>query len=260
LKWIADLRDPWTDIYYYKEFFPTLPARMADRRYERAVVEGADNIISVGKGLAEMFTSRYPSSVNKFTVIANGYDGADFAGLTPSKPETFTISYVGTLSGAYNISGLTTALKHLEENGAEFIVRFTGFVSDDQKALFAKTLPPGKLVFRDYCTHSEAITEMLQSSLLLLLIPEHASSKVILTGKLFEYIATGKPILCIGPTDGDAAETLSGFPNCRAADYSDSKLIEQFIEDAISNRLPEREYMPEEFSREEGARKLKEIL
>jgi hypothetical protein len=54
---------------------------------------------------------------------------------------------------------------------------------------------------------------MLDSSLLILIIPLHQSSKSIITGKLFEYLASGKPILCLGPVDGDAAEIIN---MCRA--------------------------------------------
>lgn len=260
LTWIADLRDPWTDIYYYKEFFPALPARMADRKYERSVIEGADQIISVGKGLSEIFTSRYPSSVNKFTVIPNGYDHADFSGLIPNNPAIFTISYVGTLSGSYNITGLVDVLKDLAGTGAEFKLSFTGFVSDDQKGFLANNLSREQLIFGNYCSHQEAIHKMLETSVLLLLIPDHSSSKVILTGKIFEYIATGKPILCIGPIDGDAALTISGFGNCLAADYTDRDSIRSFLEVAMNGNLPARPYLPANFSREEGAKKLAEII
>lgn len=260
LKWIADLRDPWTDIYYYKEFYPALPARMADRKYERSVIVGADQILSVGKSLSEIFTTRYPFAVNKFTVIPNGYDIVDFSGLTPSDPAIFTISYVGTISGSYNITGLVGALKDIEGTGAGFILRFTGFISDDQRGFLAGNLPPGKLVFSDYCTHQEAIAGMLEASVLLLLIPDHRSSKAILTGKIFEYIASGKPILCVGPTDGDAAMTISGFGNCLAADYTDQESIRSFLEVAMKGNLPARPYLPADFSREEGAKKLAEII
>ena len=32
LKWVADLRDPWTDIYYYQQFYPTLISRSIDQK------------------------------------------------------------------------------------------------------------------------------------------------------------------------------------------------------------------------------------
>ena len=46
--------------------------------------------------------------------------------------------------------------------------------------------------------------------LLLLLMPDsEPRAKGLLTGKLFEYLASGRPILCIGPEDGDAAKIIN---------------------------------------------------
>lgn len=260
INWIADLRDPWTDIYYYSEFYPTFPARLADRRYEKAVITRADTIISVGKRLSQLFSGRYPSSTEKFRVIPNGFDAADFAGLIPTKPERFTITYVGTLSQSYNIVALAEALALLHNSGKDFVVRFTGMVSDQQKRLLLEKLPVENLIFNAYCDHNDAVKEMLGASLLLLLIPEHKSSSVILTGKLFEYIATGKPVLCIGPVDGDAADLVNALSNGKAADYNDLVAIMDFITLAIDGSLPVREYLPESFSRKSGAAALATIL
>jgi glycosyltransferase involved in cell wall biosynthesis len=134
-------------------------------------------------------------------------------------------------------------------------------VSEQQKRLLLEKLPRGKLVFNAYCNHTEAVKEMLSASLVLLLIPEHKSSRVILTGKLFEYIATGKPILCIGPVDGDAADLVNELSNGKAADYNDSVAITDFITTAgMDGSLPAREYLPESFSRKSGAAALATIL
>jgi glycosyltransferase involved in cell wall biosynthesis len=260
INWIADLRDPWTDIYYYSEFYPTFPARLADRRYEKSVITRADTIISVGKRLSQLYSDRYPSTAEKFRVIPNGFDAADFAGLIPIVPERFTITYVGTLSQSYNIVALAEALALLHKSGKDFVLRFTGMVSDQQKRLLLEKLPTENLIFNAYCYHSEAVKEVLSASLLLLLIPEHKSSRVILTGKLFEYIATGKPVLSIGPVDGDAVDLVNTLSNGKAVDFNDSDGLTNFITAAMDGSLPAREYLPESFSRKSGAAALATIL
>jgi hypothetical protein len=70
---------------------------------------------------------------------------------------------------------------------------------------------------------------MLETSVLLLIIPDHKSNKSIITGKLFEYIASGKPIVCVGPPDGDAAEILKETGHGRMFSYSDSKGIQEYM-------------------------------
>ena len=101
IRWIADLRDPWTDIYYYEKFYPTFFSKKIDSAYEKKVLKSADRIITVGNSLKELFSSKIPDIEEKIEVISNGYDEADFSGLIASKPDIFTISYVGTLSGSY---------------------------------------------------------------------------------------------------------------------------------------------------------------
>lgn len=260
ITWIADLRDPWTDIYYYREFYPSPAARMIDNRLEKRVIAGADKLVTVGPSLEELFAEKHHSASGKITVIRNGYDPADFNGLTPQKPGVFTIAYTGTVSDAYNLTGLIAALRDLDKNEKEYRLRFTGFVSGRQMEFLKASLPAEKVEFRDYCSHSEAILEMLNASVLLLLIPEHISSKVILTGKLFEYIATGKPLICIGPVDGDAAIVVSGLSNGLAAGYNDHEVITSYLSEAIEGRIPDREYLTKEFSRKAGAAKLSELI
>ncbi len=260
VRWIADLRDPWTDIYYYNEFYPSPLARMIDMRLERRVISVADRIITVGQSLSELFAAKHPSAGNKISVIMNGFDPADFKGLAPHKPQLFTISYTGTVSDAYNLTSLIAALSDLEKTGREYRLRFTGFVSGRQMELLKTGLNSDKVEFRDYCSHKEAIEEMLNASVLLLLIPDHKSSRAILTGKLFEYIATGKPIICIGPADGDAAKVTSALGNSLVADYGKHEVIAKFVTDAIEGRKDDRVFLDEEYSRKAGAEALAGII
>lgn len=213
LKWIADLRDPWTDIYYYKQFFPTLISKSIDQRFESSVLKNADKIITVGNSLKNLFASKVNGISNKIEVITNGFDESDFTGSHGITPAKFTITYVGTLSDNYPVEGLLPALKTLNESGIDFILRFVGTVSERTKNLIKSQIPAKLLVFLPYVPHSEAINFMFDSSLLILIIPLHQSSKSIITGKLFEYLASGKPILCLGPVDGDAAEIIN---ECKA--------------------------------------------
>jgi glycosyltransferase involved in cell wall biosynthesis len=76
---------------------------------------------------------------------------------------------------------------------------------------------------------------MSDASLLLLIIPDHKSNKSILTGKLFEYIASGKPVICLGPVDGDAAGIIRSTGAGKTFDYNDAGAISNFLMQAVSN-------------------------
>jgi glycosyltransferase involved in cell wall biosynthesis len=229
INWIADLRDPWTDIYYYNLFYPTFISKLIDSAYEKKVLNKADKIVTVGSSLKALFSSKLSGAENKITVITNGFDDDDFAGLDSSSPEIFTISYTGTLSDTYPVTVFLDALDFIREEGYNYRLKFIGTVTPKQKDLILSRSGAAPVEFISYVDHPTAIKYMLETSVLLLIIPVHKSNRSIITGKIFEYIASGKPIVCVGPPDGDAAEILKETGHGRMFSYSDSKGIQEYM-------------------------------
>ncbi len=260
LKWVADLRDPWTEIYYYDMFRPSWPARMMDLDLEKRVLTKADRIITVGQTLASSFATRVKGIEEKTDVLPNGFDEEDFQGLEPVIPERFTITYVGTLSPAYPVGGFIDAVRDLRIDGRRVALRFVGTVPDEVRALFTSGDDGSGPEFVSYCEHPEAIRHMMNSSMLLLIIPDHKSNRSILTGKIFEYLATEKPILFLGPSDGDAARllTLCGYRGIFG--YHDVQGIRDFILRVAEGKTVKRSGHHLEYSRRALAVKLGDIL
>lgn len=229
IKWIADLRDPWTDIYYYKQFYPTFFSKRIDANYEKRVLKNSDKIITVGSSLKNIFSSKQKGIESKIEVITNGYDENDFKGIESKNPLKLTLTYVGTLSDIYPVDGLVQALKKLKQERMDYALRFVGSVSEKTRQVILSDIPDTAVEFLPYVIHIEAVKYMLSSTILLLIIPSHQSNKSILTGKLFEYLATGKPILCLGPTDGDAALIIKSIGAGSVFNYNDSDAIRQFL-------------------------------
>jgi len=260
IRWIADLRDPWTDIYYYKKFYPTFLSRRIDSAYEKKVLISADKIITVGNSLKELFSSKVPGIEEKIEVISNGHDEEDFSGLTASQPDIFTISYVGTLSGSYPIIGFLKALKPFIEKGKSFRLRFTGVVSPEQKEMISSAAGPSNIEFIPFSAHSTAVRNMLDTSVLLLIIRDHQNSGSIITGKLFEYLASGKPVICLGPVDGDAAGIIQETGHGKTFNYYDSEGISEYLLFLSSNPEIIEKGSPEIYSRENLAKRVIALL
>ena len=260
LNWIADLRDPWTDIYYYKQFYPTFISKMIDQRFEKSVLKKADKIITVGVSLKNLFSLKIKGLENKTEVITNGYDEDDFTGITPIIPPMFTITYVGTLSDIYPIDGFLNAVQIFKDKGNEIILRFIGTVSKSQKDLIQSKSGDSILEFIPYVNHTAAIQYMLKTSVLLLIIPDHKSNKSIITGKIFEYIASGKPIICIGPLDGDAAGIIGNKEYGKTFSYMDSKGISEYLASLISEKPVLERTSSEVYSRKELTGKIIPLL
>jgi len=234
IKWVADLRDPWTEIYYYKQFYPTFFSKTIDSGYEKSVLKNADRILTVGNSLKESFSQKVKGIENKTDVISNGYDESDFKDVRPVNPARFTITYVGTLSDIYPLSGIVNALKKFKSEGNDFLLRFVGTVPGKSKDFILSGIADSSLEFITYVAHNEAVNYMMNSSVLLLIIPSHSSNKSIITGKLFEYLASGKPILCLGPGDGDAARIIEKCKSGITCGYDETDKISEFMKNINS--------------------------
>ena len=260
ITWVADLRDPWTDIYYYDSFYHTPVAKRMDAAMEKNVLKSADRIITVGWSLRESFCRKVQGIESKTFIIPNGYDHADFEGIERNDPDVFTISYIGTLSDSYPVSGFAAAAGSLARSGFRLRLRFTGAVSPASREILESAAGSADLQFSPHVSHQEAVRLMVQSSALLLVIPDHHSNRSILTGKLFEYLASGRPVICLGPPDGDAAEILRKTSHGSCAGYSDTEGIAGIIREireSTSGRVLEA---PAEFSRTELTGKLASLL
>jgi glycosyltransferase involved in cell wall biosynthesis len=259
VRWIADLRDPWTDIYYYSMFYHTFPARALDRYLEKKVLGSADRIITVGKTLTNLFVSKLPDIKGKISVITNGFDEDDFTGIASAIPEKLTITYTGTLSDSYPLKGFLDAAEGFLSEGNELRLRFVGMVSRNQKDLIVSKMGINTVEFIQHVDHIAAIRYMHETSALLLIIPDHPSGKCILTGKLFEYIATGKPVICIGPVDGDAAEIIDATSSGAAFDYNDSHSVGLFLKQILNRNNKVRSEISE-YSRRSLTASLADVL
>lgn len=207
IKWFADLRDPWTDIYYNKDLYQTSWAKNKNLRYERSVLANTNHIITVSEDCARLFSNKVVATL-PITVLPNGYDPDDFANPTPvSNHGKKVLSYVGVFSPQYPMDVLVEGLKQIADAWSDkLLLRFVGVVCNEAKQLLA-TLPY-TIEYVDYVPHAKAIDYMCAADVLLLCIPDIPNNQGILTGKLFEYLAAQKSILLLGPKDGDAAAII----------------------------------------------------
>ncbi len=233
IRWISDFRDPWTDIYYYKDLLHTRIAKKIDKKKEKKVLMNADQIITVGNTLKNEL--EFKTGEKKTVVVSNGFDEKEFENFHVIIPDKFTITYTGTLSGHYNIESFIKACSNLKNNGYDFIIRFVGNVSGSKLEDFKKEGLLENIDIVNYVPHQKSIEYLYRSSVLLLVIPDFKGNEGILTGKLFEYMATGKPIVGIGPTKGDAATIIENCNVGKMIDYSNENELHQYIKALIDS-------------------------
>jgi len=120
-------------------------------------------------------------------------------------------------------------LKANEEFKSRFRLCLTGNVHADIKKSIANASIEDLVQYHPFVKHKEAISLMLDSDALLLPIPKSPGNKLILTGKIFEYLATQRPILSIGPKDGNASDILNEVGHKPMLAYDDFEGIKDFL-------------------------------
>lgn len=230
IKWIADFRDPWTDIYYYKDLYHIGLITWYDRKLEESVLSEADKIITVSGEVGKLLLKRIPDSSSKIAVIPNGYDNTDFENAEPVHNEMFTITYTGTISMTYRIEQFAEAVCLLPGKVKEGIkIRFIGNVPDEIVNLFFLKGIGEMVEVMGYLPHKQAVSQMKGASMLLMSIPDTPDNKGIVTGKLFEYLAACKPILAIGPKGGDVEILIDKCKAGKLFTYQDIEGMKNYI-------------------------------
>lgn len=261
IRWIADLRDPWTDIYYYNQFKHTALALKIDKSYERRVIENADLLVTVSEDVKRIFAEKSNLQIAaKTAVIPNGFDEEDFR-ITEVKAETRKIiTYTGTISEAYDVDAFLEALVRLDTSlKSNILIRFVGKVPPSVAQKFRNTGLEVELV--GYVDHPKSIEYLFRSDLLLLVIPKVKNNQGILTGKFFEYLASQKPVLAIGPVDGDLARIMDETQCGKLFDYTDVDGMIRFVEEKLNAPFTRSDNaLAKSYSRKELTRKIAELL
>jgi len=266
IKWIADLRDPWTDIYFYQDLYHLPFIKALDQYYEKKALIHADLILVVSEDIKKLFSQKSPEiDPGKIIVIPNGYDTTDFhAQKLKQKNNRLKLLYTGTMSGDYNINALADILseqKKLLKANFHIIGSIAPAIQENMRKKLGNSF-----VLESHIQHDKAILEMQEANILLLVIPQTKNNKGILTGKIFEYLAAGNPILGIGPPEGDAAKILEYCNAGKMFDYDDAEGIKGFLEEICHENFQFKPRLDRvaEFSRkmltEKLAKELKKLI
>lgn len=230
LLWIADFRDPWTNIDFYKDLNLSWISDKIHHTLEKKVIHKADSIVVVSNGMKVEYAVMNPKHIQ---VISNGYDASDTQQEVVELDTKFSISHIGTLNAARNPKTIWKVLSEICEENLEFKqdlqIQLVGKIDFSVIESIRLNGLTDNLIKIDYLSHKEAIAKQQSSQVLMLLINQSGNAKGILTGKFFEYLAAKRPILGVGPTDGDAAKVLFDTAAGTMIDFDDEKLTKKTI-------------------------------
>jgi glycosyltransferase involved in cell wall biosynthesis len=263
LHWIADFRDPWREIYYNDLFKRGPRADKKDASLEQAVIDTADTILTVGPSMKELL-ERKTTNRQKVRFIYNGYDSEQFDSLVAQRYPEFTLAHIGMWTGQQPFEEIAGPLRNILASRPEVRMRFVIAGGNVSREFIDGLLEIDGLIvdFKGRIGHREAVQEMMNADLLLNCLPPLKESKIMISGKMMEYIATGNPVLAIGDPEGDAAQLLSEAPDSRMVFPGDAESVEKRILELLSAGRPVQSEQRKltQYSRLETTRQLAELL
>lgn len=208
-KWLADLRDSLVAHPHRRSESAAVRAKeKVDQALARLVARRADAISCVSEAIADEVRRLSPRG--PVETIANGCDFDDFAGLAYAPSPRMRITHAGSFFGKRDPRPFLQALHDCSvDGGLDVVARFLGdFRSADRE--WAEGLGLGdRLELIPYAPRARSLELQRDSEVNLLLIPDAGGrGKGVLSGKVFEYLAAGRPILAAVPPDGAAADLI----------------------------------------------------
>ncbi|WP_272150392.1 glycosyltransferase family 4 protein [Tenacibaculum aiptasiae] len=230
IKWVADFRDPWTDIDYFHQLPLTEKAKKKHFELEREVLKEADASLVIGKTMKENY-KEYSKNIH---VVTNGYDTEIDAvkGEEIVLDKSYSITHIGLMNADRNPKILWEVLSELSEEHSDFKndleIKLIGKIASEVESSL-KNYKFQNVTKISYVPHQEVQQYQRKSQVLLLAVNKVPSAKGIITGKIFEYLQAKRPILAIGPEDGDLAEILNKTQSGIIVDFESKEKIKQVV-------------------------------
>ena len=233
LPWIADFRDPWTRMFYYKHLCLSKFADRKHHRLEQGVLDEADLVLAVSPPVRDDFQAQTRTPVH---LITNGYDEDDFPVREPGsrKDGKFRIVHTGLFAADGNPLKLWDALARRCREDEDFAQRLEIRLAGKTDAPVLEAIRErglgAQLVDLGYLPHSRVVQEQQEADLLILPLRHEPEYAKVLPGKIFEYIASGRPVLGIGQEDGAAAAILRDSGAGRMYDWDREDNFLEFMD------------------------------
>lgn len=237
LKWIADFRDPWSELDLLDSFYLSDFSRAKHQELEKKVLKTADLILTVSESWVQDLKRLGGKQVE---LITNGYDEKDFD-LKPKTNDKFIIGHYGLLNHLRNPKNLWKTLDVLCRENTEFNVRLeiqlSGNIAKEVlNEIESYPMLKGKVKQLGYLSHSDVLACYNEVDVLLLLLFNSESGKGNYPGKIFEYFAAQKPILAFGPTGSDTEKLIKKINTGLYFTYKES-VIKKSIIDLYDKKL-----------------------
>lgn len=266
IPWLADFRDPWTGIYFYPQLKLTKLADLIHHKLEKQILTKANAVSVVSKQMVNEFKGIY---LRKYELITNGYDELDIIPIKLNELDVkFSIAHIGTISPTQNPKLLWKVIGELVQQNQNFAnnlqIKLIGKIDMGVLQSISINKLDHFVTKSEYLPHETVVREMQKSQVLMLFINNTPEGKGILTGKMFEYLATGRPILCIADIDGDAPTLIREAEAGISVNHNDENgmhlALKTYFDKYVKNKLESKMNISKKYSRKTLAGNIAKVL
>jgi glycosyltransferase involved in cell wall biosynthesis len=245
--WVAELRDGW--YRWNRAIFPDYPAwrDLLERQLEAMAIRSADRVVLVTERMARAFRQQYPDlPAERFSVVSNGFDPAQFETEPACATHSYgwTLLHAGALYYGRSVAALLQAVRRVSEIDAafakQFRLRLIGTLDGAARAELEAHGLQASIDVMPQMSHAEAIAAMRSADALLLVANTTPGAEATVPGKLFEYLALGKPVLAVAPGESSTADVLRQTGGGWLAEASDPDAIACALKRAYAERTTSR--------------------
>lgn len=264
IRWVADFRDPWMHISSYHQASLTNSALQKQVQMEKEVLLAADAIVSIGNHLRnELVQHSGLTNETKFHTITNSFEKTALS-IPEREDEKFIITHSGTLYKNRSPLIFWKTIAALAEENESFRnkleIKLIGKIEAEALTVLSSCGLDRFIRKTGFIPHQKAQEEMLRSDLLLVLVNDVPDAGGILTGKFFEYLGSGLPVLAIGPEQGDLADIMRETNCGRIVDFRDADKMKKTLLDFFEGNFEKDLKNAENYSAENAVRKLADIF
>lgn len=251
---VMDFRDDWLGSHLLN--LPTSMHRQKMAQLEKKTLQKASLITAINSTMLLSLKSRNDSDENsmnsgksgsgvgtRYMILPQGFDPADFpdvnqlASQDTSKPGPLRLTYNGIFYGAQKPDVFLAAVRaildsgHIDEKDIQLV--FQGGLEKPVLQRINDLDLNRVTVNMGYIPHRESVKNLFDSDLLWFTVGRQKNENQVTTGKLFEYIGTGKPILGLVP-GGEAARILDAYGAGYRAEPDSTKQVQQILSEILS--------------------------
>lgn len=193
IPWVADLRDPHLADARFRPTGLATVTRPRHRAFER-MVYGADAVVHANAVHDRAMRSLHPDRTDRMHVVTNGFPDRLLDRVAGAERRPTIVS-----AGRCDPAVLPRLVAAAAERG--LVVHLAGPAAAGSLALAERH--PDHLVVHGRRPHDEVLDLIATATVLLAALPPGQADGLGLSSKLFEYIATGRPVLVVHPMAAD---------------------------------------------------------